>query len=59
VPLNQVVLYKVPPWKEEVLQGRVAFSPSSTVTFDRVPRTTTRGNDEWMRNEKFIGIWGF
>ena len=41
VPLNQVVLNKVPPWKE-VLQGRVAFSPSVTVTFDRAPTTTVK-----------------
>lgn len=52
VPLNQVVLYKVPPWKE-VLHGRVALSPSLTVTFDWTPSITARGNDEWMINEKW------
>jgi len=55
VPLNQVVLYKIPPWKE-VLQGRVAFSPSLTVTFDRTPSTTARRNKECKMNEKWKQI---
>ena len=51
VPLNQVVWYKVPPWMV-VLQGRVTFSPSLTVTFGRTLSTTARKNCECK-----IKIW--
>ena len=58
VPLNQVVLYNVPPLME-VLQRRVAFFPSSTVTGDSAASTTARTNSEGKINEKWKQILAF
>ena len=57
-PLNHVVLCNVPPLME-VLQGSVAFSPSSIVTFDRAPSTTARTNNKGKINEKWKQILAF